>query len=457
MMSMSARKKRTRGARDSFPPLTRPPNGGGRTSWQLVPLLTLLAATALGAQPFPAPTTPQEVEQYIKRQPNNYELRLQAASFYMRRGFHAAAIPHLQAATRLRPKEVFAWIGLGDAQALAGKLKDARASYERARALAPQEPLVYRGLGELYLHEKQLEKAKQTFLKGLKLNPSSLDLLLSLGNLLVVMNDAPLAVKYLKRAVELAPNDAEAHYLLGEAYERNRHLNAALKENLIAIQLNPSYAEAYGRVGLYYIKLTRYLEARKYLEKAITLNPAESHYYWALGDAYFYDISDPKRYDKAIALYAKALKLDPNNTNALYSMGMALSRRGRLEDLKRAIPYLERFARLAPEGPEEIQPYYLLSEVYRRLGDQKQAKKYLTLFRKAKDRRKARLTRVFAAKSFLDTAEAHVRLGNRYLQQGNAPLALKEFQFALERNPHLPAAKEGLKRARQKWAEREKK
>ncbi len=448
MMGMSGREEHIGRARVPIPPVFGKHVKDGKGFLAL--LLTLLAATALWAQAPPAPTTPQEVEQYIKRQPNNYELRLQAASFYMRQGFHGAAIPHLQAATRLRPKEAFAWIGLGDAQALAGKLKEARASYERARAIAPKEPLVYRGLGELYLHEKQLGKAKQTFLKGLEVNPASLDLLLSLGNLLVVMNDAPLAVKYLKRAVELAPNDAEAHYLLGEAHERNRHLNAALKENLIAIQLNPSYAEAYGRVGLYYVKLTRYKEARKYLEKAIALNPAESHYHWALGDAYFYDISDPKRYDKAIALYEKALKLDPNNTNALYSMGMALSRRGRKEDLRRAIPYLERFARLVPEGPEEIQPYYLLSEAYRRLGDQKQAKKYLALFQKAKDRRKARLTRVFATKSFLDTAEAHVRLGNRYLKEGNAQLALKEFQFALKRNPNLPAAKEGLKQAQER-------
>lgn len=448
MMGMSGREEHICRARIPIPTLFGKHVKGGKGFLAL--LLTLLAATALCAQAPPAPTTPQEVEQYIKRQPNHYELRLQAASFYMRQGLHAAAIPHLQAATRLRPKEAFAWIGLGDAQALAGKLKDARASYERARAIAPKEPLVYRGLGELYLHEKQLGKAKQTFLKGLKMNPASLDLLLSLGNLLVVMNDAPLAVKYLKRAVELAPNDAEAHYLLGEAHERNRHLNAALKENLIAIQLNPSYAEAYGRVGLYYVKLTRYKEARKYLEKAMALNPAESHYRWALGDAYFYDLSVPDRYDKAIALYEKALKLDPNNTNALYSMGMALSRRGRKEDLRRAIPYLERFARLVPEGPEEIQPYYLLAEVYRRLGDQKRAKKYLALFQKAKDRRKARLTRVFATKSFLDTAEAHVRLGNRYLKGGNAFLALKEFQFALERNPNLPAAKEGLKQAQER-------
>ncbi|MCS6861530.1 MAG: hypothetical protein NZT92_14565, partial [Abditibacteriales bacterium] len=124
---------------------------------------------------------------------------------------------------------------------------------------------------------------------------------------------------------------------------------------------------------------------------------------------------------------------------------------------KRAIPYLERFARLVPEGPEEIQPYYLLAEAYRRLGDQQQAKKYLALFQQAKKRRKARLERVFATKSFLDTAEAHVRLGNRYLKEGNAALALKEFQFALERNPNLPAAQEGLKRAQQALAERKKK
>jgi tetratricopeptide (TPR) repeat protein len=397
-----------------------------------------------------APTTPAQVEQVIKQQPNNYDLRLQAASFYMRGGQYAAAIPHLQAATGLRPREVFAWIGLGDAQALAGKLKDARTAYERALFIAPKEPLVYRGLGELYLHEKQFEKAKQTFLKGLNVNPASLELLLSLGNLLVMMDDAPLAVKYLKKAVELAPNDAEAHYLLGEAYERNRHLNAALKENLIALRLNPSLTEAYGRVGLYNIKLTRYKEARTYLQKAIELNPHESHYYWAMGDAYFFDVTEPKRYDKAIELYQKALSLNPNNTNALFSIGMALSRRGRKEDLRRAIPYLERFAQIIPEGPEEIQPYYLLSEAYRRLGDQKQAQKYRELFQQSKSRRKVRLARVFTTKSFLDTAEAHVRLGNRYLKEGNVQMALKEFQFALERNPNLPAAKEGLKKAQER-------
>jgi Tfp pilus assembly protein PilF len=58
--------------------------------------------------------------------------------------------------------------------------------------------------------------------------------------------------------------------------------------------------------------------------------------------------------------------------------------------------------------------------------------------------------------SFLDTAAAHARLARDAMKKRNFTLAVKEFELALERDPNLAEARQGLLEAKKRLSEGQK-
>src|SRR5205085_10365830 len=111
-------------------------------------------------------------------------------------------------------------------------------------------------------------------------------------------------------------------------------------------------------------------------------------------------------FDRAIELYRKALQLDPRNEKALYSYGMALTRRGNPEDLRAAIPLFQRLIKLKPI---DTNAYYKLYESYRRLGMNKEAQAHRAKFRVLFEKGRQQTFDKYAADAYVDTAEAHLK------------------------------------------------
>ena len=57
---------------------------------------------------------------------------------------------------------------------------------------------------------------------------------------------------------------------------------------------------------------------------------------------------------KAIAEYQNILDIDPNQSDALFGMGLALSQSGQTGELLKAEPYLERFVNQTPENNPSV-------------------------------------------------------------------------------------------------------
>ncbi len=380
------------------------------------------------------------IEATLRAQPKNYGLRMMAGEFYLKQGDSLAAIPHLQAATRLTQRSL-PWIALGDAATIAGKVEIAANAYKTAEKLDPNNALVIRGEGQLLIKQKKLNAARDLLEEGLKRYPENNYIRVALANLYLILNNPHRAVVLLEPSVKSDPLLADRHYLLGDAYARDTHLEMAIREMREAVRLDPGMSAAWGHLGLYLVRLTRYSEARDPLVRAIDLEPREPHYYWALGDSYLLENSNADHFQRALQFYRQALNLDPQNDKALYSFAMALTRRGRPEDLTEAIGLLNRLVRIRPV---DVNAHYKLAETYRRIGKLPEARihqaRFLELYGKGRDQNRSR----YLAAAFVDTAEAHVNIGRKYLARKEYVLAAKEFQFALDRNSAQPGAREGL-------------
>jgi tetratricopeptide (TPR) repeat protein len=86
-------------------------------------------------------------------------------------------------------------------------------------------------------------------------------------------DDLPTAINEWKEAIRLDPKLADAHYSLGITLWQSGDFPAAAEQLRAAIQIQPDYAEAYYTLGTVLKQMEKYPEAADALRRAIKLQP----------------------------------------------------------------------------------------------------------------------------------------------------------------------------------------
>lgn len=128
------------------------------------------------------------------------------------------------------------------------------------------------------------------------------------------------AADAIKKSLSLDADNWFAHQCSGQLFFMRQEFNKSILSHKKAIELNPNTPEAYVGMGWALIYLDKPMEALEYMNKAVRLNPVLSPsdlqafgiIYRMLG-----------QYEKAIDMYKKALKKQPDNWRAY--MGLALN------------------------------------------------------------------------------------------------------------------------------------
>jgi tetratricopeptide (TPR) repeat protein len=122
--------------------------------------------------------------------------------------------------------------------------------------------------------------------------------------------------------IRLHPDHAKAHLAFGSFLNDLHDEEGAQEHWEKALALNPKDPAAYNNLANLYTHAGPIKKAFEYYGKAIELNPQEPLYYRNLGDVVylfrkdageFYQLTEQQLYDKALELYRKALKLEPDN------------------------------------------------------------------------------------------------------------------------------------------------
>ena len=118
------------------------------------------------------------------------------------------------------------------------------------------------------------------------------------------------------------PDHARARVAYGSFLNDLQDEEGAQEQWEKALALNSKDPAVYNNLANLYSHTGPISKVFEYYGKAIELNPREPLYYQNLGDVVFlfrkdamkfYDLTEPQVYDKALELYRKALKLDPDN------------------------------------------------------------------------------------------------------------------------------------------------
>jgi TolB-like protein/Tfp pilus assembly protein PilF len=149
-----------------------------------------------------------------------------------------------------------------------------------------------------------------------------------------------------QKAVELDPNLADAHVLLGDVQKERWQWADAQAEYRRALELNPHSSDAYADLAWWFLCQGRTDEALASMRRARELDPLSvdaTDMGWMLFEA--------RRYDEAMHELRSVLEVNPNDSVALWDLGIALIDKNQPQD---AIPVLEKALPISDRSPGVI-------------------------------------------------------------------------------------------------------
>ena len=230
------------------------------------------------------------------------------------------------------------WIQTGVAAARNGDLKAAKQAFQQAVSLRPRDPGALTALGQVQEQLGEYSASIQTFREVLEIDVASPETHVNLAIALADQDNPIDGLEHTEQAIKLNPNSSGAHSLRGRLLNDLGRRADARQEFRKALQIAPRNAEALrywaaleedeGNVGVRTDLLRRYILVR----------PKDAYAQFQYGQL----MEDAHREPEAIAAWKRAITLNPDYREAIYSLARAI----RKSDPQEAKKLLERVSAL---------------------------------------------------------------------------------------------------------------
>lgn len=178
------------------------------------------------------------------------------------------------------------------------------------------------------------------------------------GNCFSLQKEHDTAIKFFQRAVQVGQSFTYAYTLLGHEYVLTEELDRAMSCFRQAVRTDSRHYNAWYGIGMIYYKQEKFNLAEILFRKALSINPSSSVLFCHVGVSQH----AMKKSEAALVTINKGMNIDPKNplckfhrASILFSMDKHQEALEELEELKKIVP-------------GEALVYFLLSKVYRKLG-----------------------------------------------------------------------------------------
>jgi tetratricopeptide (TPR) repeat protein/2-polyprenyl-3-methyl-5-hydroxy-6-metoxy-1,4-benzoquinol methylase len=175
--------------------------------------------------------------------------------------------------TERYPGDVFGWKVLGMTFLQQGKNRRALPHLEKAASLSPRQPDIHHNLGVALVHLGRHDEAVDSFRRAMDLNPDCMQTLTSLGNVLEDAGRPEEAAAAYRQALALDPDQIKVHYNLGNILKDLGQMEDAVSHYRLALARKPDYAFALTNLGLALKDLGRSKEAEASARQALAAAP----------------------------------------------------------------------------------------------------------------------------------------------------------------------------------------
>lgn len=217
----------------------------------------------------------------------------------------------------------------------------------------------YFTMGNLYFKEHRFKEALESFFKVLDKKPGDAFTVINIANSYVALGNFNEAEKFLSSVIDSLPPDSQIYFILGNIKNIKEEYSEAIRYYQECIKLNPASASAYSELGGIYVIQENFSEAEKFLENARELNSSLRNLHYYLAQIY------EERGDliQAADEYREELENNPSNFRACFNLSRIYRLRG---DNQNEEVYLLKTIELNPDYPYS---YFYLARIYLNQGE----------------------------------------------------------------------------------------
>lgn len=264
-------------------------------------------------------------EDTVAKCPGNDRARLNLGNVLARAGDAAAAVPHYEAALRLRPESADTHFNLGHALRQLGRGDEAIAQYREALRLDPHLAEAQVALGRVLEEAGRAAEAIPCYEAALRLAPEDAAAHTRLGLQRARDGRHAEAAVHFERAARSDPAAPEIRNNLGSAYRATGRLAEAIASYEAALRLDPRFTPARNNLARALAAAERLPEAIGQFERVVQATPEASVVRNDLGMA----LVMAGRPAEAVLQFQAALRLDPGRAELHLNLAVALEGAGR--------------------------------------------------------------------------------------------------------------------------------
>ncbi|MCJ7679940.1 MAG: tetratricopeptide repeat protein, partial [Candidatus Aminicenantes bacterium] len=315
------------------------------------------------------------------------------------------------------PKEkivVFNQLSKAKEMGLQGETENALQMIDRIIADDPDIIDAYFMKGNLYFKDNRFQEALDTFRIVLDKKPDDDFTAINIANSHIRLGQLDEAKVFLTNFIQTVPPDSQIYLILGNISYIQREYDEAEKHYSKCIELNPASASAFTALGGIYVITGRLDEAKSCLDKALASNPLLPNLHYNVAQLWEAR-NDPAAAEKE---YRSELENVPHNFRASFNLSRLYRHQNRtaeeqalLEQTMESNPrfplaylylariYLNRSEKyqeavdlvlqgieLKPEEKDLPLGYFLLADLYNRLGNKVKSEEFAVKGRKLVDK-----------------------------------------------------------------------
>jgi len=187
------------------------------------------------------------------------------------------------------------------------------------------------------------------------------------------------SIRLVQETIQQKPDAPEPYFALGYVYYRASRYKDALNTFLKGLSIKPNQPDIVQMAAFLYARLNQDEKAVEWYKNTLALEPDAPSANERLG----LSLQKLNRMEEATQAFERELQYHPENASTHVYLAERYLSGNRLED---AIRHAEEAQKYDVRYPE---PYYLLSRVYLKQGDQEKANAMLKIFQQKKDEERA--------------------------------------------------------------------
>jgi len=219
------------------------------------------------------------------------------------------------------------WLALADVYHSQNNFSNEKDALDHAIQINPSKVSLYARLGTICAQGKDAVCAQEAFSSALKLEPKNVDVALGLARAYLNQNLPSLAEDQVKQVLAVNSHQASALSILADAQSMQGRVAESIDTLQRAISFDSNNEQLQLQLARAYMANHMYEQAQKMADKAITIAPNLGAPHAMLGEIYL----ARQMFDKAIAAFTEATKLEVNNTQYRQELNMAYLQKKKVE------------------------------------------------------------------------------------------------------------------------------